>query len=823
MDGATRRKWIGQSVNRVEDPGLITGRGGYIDDIRLPRMLHAAAVHSPFPHARVGRIDAEAARRLPGVVAVVTGQESLPLIGTLPPGPMGERTPYPAICTDKVRHIGEIVAVVAATDRYIAEDAAALIEVDYEPLDAVTDIASAIAPGAPLVHETMGCNILYDKDWTFGDVEGDFAGAEHVVRDHLRWRRSSAQPIETPGAIVDFNPVSQEMTIWTNEKAWPQRQFELSDLFKIQSNKLHLVPVPAGGSFGSKDEMFKVVAIAGLLAKVCGRPVKYLEDRVENLLNADCDGPDREYDVEMALMNDGTIRSMRIFVADDFGAYFQRGTGHHGNALSQLQGPYLITSCSYRLQCVVTNKNQQGAYRGFGAGEANWMLERMVDLAARELKIDPAEIRRRNFINKDQFPFKSLTGNVYDSGDYHAVLDKALQLSHYSEWREKQKQLRAEGAHIGIGIVSCQLRSVFSPSENWIMNDDYMDHIKKGNSSSPESITLSVDVFGKLTATLYSFAFWGNSPGTVVAQMVADEFDVKPDEVSVVYASPMGAMPAVGPGGSRLTVMLAGAVVGASKRVREKALRVGAQILGVGPNEVEWADGTIRCIADHSKFETLAEVSRMVRMHADGLSTPAPGAPDREGFESGLEASFTYDHPYSRLPKPDRSDLGVFYPIMAHTCHIAVVEVDPETGGVSFLGYYVVQDSGTIVNPKSLEGMVIGGTVQGIGSALTEECIYTEDGQLLSASFQDYLIPTAMEAPPKIEVGFVETPSPFTAYGIKGGGESGRMAAPAAVLAAIEDALSPLAIRVREVPATPMRIRALIDAASASSVPSTEE
>jgi CO/xanthine dehydrogenase Mo-binding subunit len=190
---------------------------------------------------------------------------------------------------------------VAATDRYIAEDAAALIEVDYEPLDAVTDIASAIAPGAPLVHETMGSNILYDKDWTFGDVEGDFAGAEHVVRDHLRWRRSSAQPIETPGAIVDFNPVSQEMTIWTNEKAWPQRQFELSDLFKIQSNKLHLVPVPAGGSFGSKDEMFKVVAIAGLLAKVCGRPVKYLEDRVENLLNADCDGPDREYDVEMAL------------------------------------------------------------------------------------------------------------------------------------------------------------------------------------------------------------------------------------------------------------------------------------------------------------------------------------------------------------------------------------------------------------------------------------------------------------------------------------------------------------------------------------------
>jgi CO/xanthine dehydrogenase Mo-binding subunit len=814
MDATTRRKWVGQSVGRLEDPRLITGRGGYIDDIRLPRMLHAAVVHSPFPHARVGRIDAEAARSVRGVVAVVTGPESLALIGTLPPGPMGSRTPYPAICTDKVRHIGEIVAAVAATDRYIAEDAAALIEVDYEPLDAVTDIASAIAPGAPLVQEAMGSNVVYDREWTFGDVEADFAGADRVVHDHLRWRRSSAQPIETPGAIVDFNPVSQEMTIWTNEKAWPQRQFELAELFKVASNKLHLVPVPAGGSFGSKDEMFKVVAIAGMLAKVVGRPVKYLEDRVENLLNADCDGPDREYEVELAVMNDGTIRSMRVFVADDYGAYFQRGTGHHGNLFAQLQGPYRITSCGYHLRCVLTNKNQQGAFRGFGAGEANWMLERMVDLAARELSMDPVEIRRRNFIGKDEFPFKSLTGNIYDSGDYEGVLDKALELSHYAEWREKQKQLRAEGRHIGVGIASCQLRSVFSPSENWIMNDDYMEKMKTGPSSSPESITLSVDVLGRLTATLYSYAFWGNSPETVVAQMVADEFDIKPDEVSVVYASPMGAMPGVGPGGSRLTVMLAGAVVGAAKKVREKALRVGAQMLGVGADEVEWADGAIRCIADHFRIKTLAEVSRTVRLHTHSLSTPPPGAPDREGFESGLEASFTYDHPYNRLPKPDRSDLGVFYPIMAHTCHIAVVEVDPETGGVSFLGYYAVQDSGTVVNPKSLEGMVIGGSVQGIGTALTEECVYTDDGQLLSASFQDYLLPTAMEAPPEIKVAFHETPSPFTAYGVKGGGESGRMAAPAVVPAAIEDALSPWGVRVREIPATPMRIRALIDAAS---------
>jgi CO/xanthine dehydrogenase Mo-binding subunit len=731
--------------------------------------------------------------------------------------------PFPCIVKDKVRHIGEAVAAVVAIDRYTAEDAAALVDVDYEPLDAVTDTESATRPDAPLVHEAMGSNLIFDRTFTFGEVDSDFAGADHVVRDQLRWRRSAANPIETPGAIADYNPVSQEFTIWTNEKLFTQKQFELAELLKVPSNKLHLVAVPAGGSFGSKDEMFKVVIIAAMLAKLVGRPVKYLEDRVENLLNGECDGPDRTYDAELAFMNDGTLRSMRVSVTDDYGAYWQRGTGHHGNAFAQVTGPYRISSLSYRLRAVLTNKNQQGAYRGYGSTESNWMLERMVDLAARKLGMDPVEIRRRNFIQPEQFPYKIPTGNVYDSGNYPGALQLAVDLSSYGWWRAEQERLRSEGRHIGIGVASCQIRSVFSPSESWFLNDDFLDNIKNGPVSVPETVTVSVDVRGNVTAMLHSFAMWGNSPETVIAQLVGEEFDVDPASVSVVYANPMGAYPGAGPGGSRLTVMLAGAVTGAVREIEQKLLKVGAHLLEVDRKDVEWADGAVRVRGEPLRAKSLAEIASMIRLNKESFSTPPPGESDPEGFDSGLAATFVYDHPYSRLPKPDRSDLGVFYPIMAHTCHIAIVEVDVETGAVSFLGYFIIQDSGTVMNPRSLEGMVIGGTVQAIGNALTEEIVYSDDGQLLSASFQDYLMPTAMETPPEIVVRFQQTPSPFTAHGIKGGGEGGRMAGAPAISAAIDDALAPWGVRAREVPATPLRIRGWIEAASAGAVESTND
>jgi CO/xanthine dehydrogenase Mo-binding subunit len=576
----------------------------------------------------------------------------------------------------------------------------------------------------------------------------------------------------------------------------------LAGTLKVPANKLDVVPHPAGGSFGSKLWAVKVSAIAGMLAKVSGRPVKYLEDRVDNISNCDHHGSDRVYDVELALTRDGLMKGMRIRCVDDYGAYIQFGVGHHGNALAQVTGPYRIKSVEYTVTAVMTNKCQQGAYRGFGSEVNNWMLERMVDLAARELDLDAVEIRRRNLIGKDEFPYFIPTGNVYDSGDYERVLDTALELADLDHWRAEQARAREEGRYIGIGLVTCAERSVFSATEFWFWFDEPGAPV----TSMPESVTLSVDATGGITATLYSCAFWGNSPETMVAQLVAEEFDCEPQDVSVVYAGTRNGLPATGPGGSRTTVMLAGAVEGASGRIKDKARKVAEHLLEAAPDDLEWTAGGFQVKGSPDKRVSLADIA--VQTHLFKHSLPAE-------IESGLEASKVYDHPYTTMPNADRSNLGVFYPFVGHACHIPIVEVDPQTGEVRFLKYYAVHDCGTLVNPRSLAGHITGGTVQGIGTALFEEYVYDRDGNLQTQSYMDYLIPTAMESP-EFVIGHCETPSPWTPHGIKGGGEGGRMMAPAAIAAAIDDALAPLGVRATELPATPARIVGWIEAAQAA-------
>jgi CO/xanthine dehydrogenase Mo-binding subunit len=450
-----------------------------------------------------------------------------------------------------------------------------------------------------------------------------------------------------------------------------------------------------------------------------------------------------------------------------------------------------MTSVRYRVRAALTNKNQQGAYRGFGSEVNNWMLEQMVDKAARELGLDPVEVRRRNFIRS--FPHFIPTGNVYDSGDYDAVLDKALKLGDLDHWRGEQRRLLAEeGRYVGVGVICAQERSVFSATEFWFWFDEPGAPV----TSMPESVTLKVDATGGITATLYSCAFWGNSPETMVAQLVAEEFDCNPHDVSVVYQGSRNGLPATGPGGSRTTVMLAGAVEGATAKIKDKARRAAAHLLEIDPADLEWADGGYQVRGVPERRKSLGDIA--VALHLFKHSFP-------DDVESGLEESKVYDHPYTTMPSADRKDLGVFYPFMGHACHIPVVEVDIETGAVTFLHYAAVHDCGTLVNPRSLAGHIVGGTAQGIGTALYEEYVYDDDGQLLTSSYLDYLIPTAMEVP-ELVIGHVETPSPYTPHGIKGGGEGGRMMAPAAVNAAVNDALAPLGVRLTELPMTPDRI-----------------
>ena len=796
----SNRKWVGQSIRRVEDPKFLRGRGGYIADLVTPGMLHAAVLRSPHAHARIVSIDLTAAAALAGVHAVITGGRAAELTEPLPDfGPDPANHTWRCLAVEKVRYVGEGVAVVVADSRYLAEDALALIEVEYEPLPPVVDPEAALAEGAPLVHEPLGSNCAYERAFDFGEVDRDFAEADLVVRDRLRWHRSGGQPLETVGAIADFDHATGDLTVHTNSLSFTSYLFMVAATMRIPANKLDVRQVPAGGSFGSKLFVTKPLVLAAMCSREVGRPVVYLEDRVDNISNCDHHGSDRVYDVELAVMRDGTLRGIKIDVIDDYGAYIQFGVGHHGNALAQVTGPYKIGSVRYRVRAALTNKNQQGAYRGFGSEVNNWMLEQMVDKAARELGIDPAQIRRQNFIQPSDFPYFIPTGNVYDSGDYGAVLDQTLKLADYDHWRAEQAKAREEGRYLGVGLISAQERSVFSATEFWFWFDEPGAPV----TSMPESVTLKVDATGAITATLYSCAFWGDSPETMVAQLVAEEFDCDPHDVSVVYQGSRNGLPATGPGGSRTTVMLAGAVEGASAKIKAKALRAAAHLLEAAPEDMEWVDGGYQVKGVPEQRKNLAEIA--VMLHLFKHSFP-------EDIESGLEDSKVFDHPYTTMPSADRKDLGVFYPFMGHACHVPVVEVDVETGAVKILSYAAVHDCGTLVNPRSLAGHIVGGTAQGIGTALYEEFVYDTDGQLLSSTFLDYLIPSAMEVP-ELKIGHAETPSPYTPHGIKGGGEGGRMMAPAALNAPVNDALAPLGVRVTELPMTPDRILAALRAA----------
>jgi carbon-monoxide dehydrogenase large subunit len=791
----TPRAWIGKDVLRLEDPKLLAGRATYTDDVKLPGMLHTAVLRSPHAHARIVRIDTSRAGALPGVFAVITGDDAKALTNPLPAFCAEPVVQY-ALAVEKVRFAGEAVAAVAAVDRYTAEDAAALVDVEYEPLPTVADPFEAMKPEAPKIHDTLSNNVVFEKTLSFGDVEGRFAAAHRVIRRRLRWHRASAQPLETAGAVCRYDPVSQKMDVWSNTNMINFVGWLVANTLKVPASKLNLVPMYVGGSFGSKHVLGKIIAIAGMLAKRSGRPVKFMEDRVDNLVASENLACDRFYDAELAVGADGVFTALRVRVVDDYGAYFQFGHGTHGNALAQVTGPYRLDSVSYTVRCVLTNKCQQGVFRGAGSDAGNFCLERLVDAAAQELAIDRVDIRRRNYIQPDRFPFKTPVGNVYDSGDYGAVLDRALEMADLKDLRRMQQEARAQGRYIGIGLATAHQRSVYGPTEFWFWYD------APGLTSVPESVGLSLGPTGEFVATMFS-PFWGNSPETVVAQTLAEEFGIDPSQVTVTYEDSQHGLPGAGPGGSRMAVMLTGATAGASRKLKDKLARIAAHQFEAAPDDIVFADGKAMVRGMPERAMTYADLG--LKAYWFKLDLPP-------GMESGLEARHTYDHPYLTMPSADRKDLGAFYPIMAHGAHIPVVEVNPETGQVRILRYVAVHDVGTIINPKSLRGQITGGIAQGIGMALYEQSVYDSEGQPLAGTFMDYLLPTAMEVP-RFEVGHVETPSPFTEYGVKGGGEGGRMIAPAALASAVEDALAPLGVRIDELPMTPERLSNLVEAA----------
>ena len=781
--------WIGKDIKRREDPALLMGTAIYTNDLKLPGMLHAAVLRSPYPHARIVSIDTSAARKLPGVYAVLTGRDAAEILAPLPAFCAEPVVEY-AIAVEKVRYAGEAAVAVAAESRYIAEDALELVQIEWEPLPPVIDVLEAMKPDAPKVHENLSSNVVFDHIFTFGDVDADFARADQVIKRRLRWPRATAAPMETAGAVCQYDAGSGRMEVWSNTNMLNYVGWLIAGTLRLPPHKVNFHPMYTGGSFGSKHVVSKAIAIAGALSKMTGYPVKFMEDRIDNLAANDSQAPDRIYDAQLAVSKEGKLLSLRLNTIDDYGAYFVFAITGNTNMMAQISGPYTINSIESGIKAVLTNKNQQGVFRGAGSDVGNWVLERMVDAACDDLGLGGIELRRRNLIQPEQFPYKTPTGNVYDSGNYPSVLNMALQHADLDYWHQEQARARQQGRYIGIGLAECQQRSTYSATEFWFHNPAPIS----GLTTTAESTRIGIGPTGGITVTLFS-PFWGNSPETVAAQVVAEEFGIDPSEVSITYESSDHGLPSAGPGGSRMTVMLSGALHGAASRVKEKMFKIAGHLLEANPDDLEmrggrvWVKGTERSLS-------IADIGMKAYWHKFDL--PAQ-------VESGLEGSFTYDHPYTTAPSEDRKDLGVFYPIMSHAVHIPVVEVDIKTGRVKILKYVAVHDVGTVVNPRSLQGQIHGGIAQGIGLALYEEVRYSPEGQNLTATFSDYLLPTSTEVP-VIEVYHHETPSPFTAYGVKGGGEGGRMVAPPAVTRAVEDALKPFGVKVDELPITPEKI-----------------
>lgn len=787
--------WIGRSVERREDNRLLLGRGRFTDDLMLPRMAYVAILPSPHAHARIKSIDTSRAKKLPGVLAVLSGQEVASVTGPMPTLSHPPVVQY-CVAIDRVRHVGEPVAIVAAISRYIAEDALAYIDVEYEVLPAVVDPeVSVTAKGDSLLHPEHGSNVVHRSHHKWGPVEQAFREAAIIVQRRIRWSRVGPQPMETCSAVVDFDPSEGRFTIYSNMSQQSGLGMRLAPSLKVEPHLLTFHMRDVGGSFGGKSTLIHSTMIAAVMSRHLRRPVKYTEDRAEHMSNGNQHASDRIYDAALAINADGHFIGLRLRCLDDYGAYFLMGIGAHGNALAQAVGPYTIEALEYDLTCVVTNKTNQAPYRGFGGEVGNFVLERLVDATVSELGADPVELRKKNFIPNDAFPYRIPNGNIYDSGNYHRVLARALELADIPHWQGLKQNACAQGKRIGIGIATVNERSVLSVTELWLL----YDNPPFPQTSSPESVQIKMIADGSVIVTLYA-PHWGNSPETVAIQLVAEHLTVDPIRISINYASTDLGLISKGPVGSRYTVMLAGAIGGACRQLIERLKMFAAHMLSVPEDALAIDNERIFVSTDPAQGRTFAEVSRAA--HNFRLDFPKD-----DKYRSGLVTQYTYDHPLTTKPKDDRSDLGIFYPIVGHACHIAVIEIDDATNKIRFLKYVAVHDAGTVLNPKLIDGQIRGGIAQGIGTALYEKYVYDDNGQLLTGSLADYAVPTSQEIPDFV-IDHIETPSPYTEFGMKGCGEGGRLAATPAIASAIDDALRDEGVYIDELPVTPSVLHA---------------
>ena len=779
-------KYVSQKRRVKEDRRFITGRGRYAADVRLPDMKHVAMVSSPYPAARIVSIDASAALALPGVHHVLTGEELFAHTNPLLAGvdvPGVKRTP---LAHGRARYAGEWVVAVCADSRAIAEDAAELVEIEYEPESFVIDPEEALKPDAPRVHDDHDSNVFFHNKWVWGDVEGDFERAAHSLSFRCRWSRCSTVPIETFVAVANWDDGREMLDVWASIQM-PKYPEQIARALRIPANNVNVhYDIDVGGSYGQKRGIRQTIIVAYLSRKL-GFPVRFIEDRLENMSGGDAHGPDRIFDMEAAFDDDGTIRSLKVKAIDDCGCYPGRAPLQLGKPVGAIVGPYRIGSAQYEAISVSTNKTSQEAVRGFGQSPTNFAIESTVDRVARALGMDREEVRRRNLIRADEFPWKIPSGSEYDSGDYFAVLDKVKAAASWDALVAKRDALRAEGKLAGIGISTCLEPSGGNSSFEPLFNP------KNDTTTWMESVQIRVDLTGAVTAVINTSTS-GQGHETLVAVVVGEELDRDPDTIRVIHSESITALPSNSPVGSRMAIMMGGAASGAARKIRDRMIEIAAHNFQLPTDRLVYEGGNVSVAGDPDKVMAWNEIVDIA--HRKYHDMPL-------GSEPGLQSIFTWEVPTGgALPNADGT--CQMYPCYSFEAHIPLVSVDPDTGKIEILEYYIGHDCGTVISPDVVRGMTFGGIAHGIGAAVYEKYEFdAESGQHLSGSFVDYLMPSAHEVP-HVEMVKHYTPSPLTPMGQKGSGESGYLGGPAALASAVNDALAPLGL---EITTLPMRVR----------------
>jgi 2-furoyl-CoA dehydrogenase large subunit len=782
---AKEYRYITKKRRVTEDRRFITGRGNFAADYNLPGMLHVAMVTSPYACAEIKGINAEAALALPGVRYVLTGAELFENINPLLSGldlPNIKRIP---LAHERARYAGEWVAAVVAESRHIAEDAVELVEVDYNPIDFVIDPEEAMQPEAPLVHPQHGSNILCDKSWVWGDVDGDFDAAPHSLAFRARWSRCSTIPIETFVVTAKWDEGKELLDVWASIQM-PKYPEQIARALSLPVNAINVhFDVDVGGSYGLKRGIRQTVIVSYLTRKLRA-PVRFNEDRLENMSGGEMHGPDRIFDMEVAFDDEGIMHSLKIKATDDAGCYPGRAPLQLGKPVSAIVGPYRIKSASYNAISVTTNKTSQEAVRGFGQAPTNFAIEAMVDKVARKLGMDRDEVRRRNMIRADEFPYRIPSGSEYDSGDYHTVLDKLQTSAGWQELLTKRDAIRAEGKLAGVGISTCLEPSGGNSSFEPFFNP------KNDTTTWMESCLIKVDMLGSITA-LMGTSTSGQGHESLLSVVIGEILERDPDTIRGVHAESLGALPSNSPVGSRMAIMLGGAAAGAAEKIKKQLLEIAAHNFQLPVDRLIYDGGDISVEGDPDKvmnWHLLIDIA-----HRQYHKMPL-------GSEPGLQAQHTWEVPTGgALPAEDGT--VQMYPCYAFEAHIPLIAIDPDTGQVEILDYHMGHDCGTVLNPDIVRGMSLGGIAHGIGAALYEKFEYDEGGQHLSGSFMDYLLPSSHEIP-HVEMVKHYTPSPLTTFGQKGSGESGYLGAPAAIASAVNDALAPLG---KSIDTLPMRVR----------------